>query len=144
MKKTSKLTIFRTILALLLVSHGSMAAGNTDMVEQFVDAFNKKDIATMLDSSAEDLRWMRVSGPQFAIETSSHEELRQALQSYFESTPSAKSKIRFTNASGNFVYALEEASWVANGIKKSQCSMAVYELENKKIQNVWYFQEHAC
>ena len=98
----------------------------------------------MMDLAAPDMRWMSISGQQIAIETSNHAELRKAMLSYFESSPSTKSEICYLHESGAFVYALEEAFWSTKGVEKSQCSMAVYELVGGKLQHVWYFPAHQC
>ena len=66
------------------------------------------------------------------------------MQSYFNSVPSARSEIRQLEASGNFVYALEQAFWTVKGQEKTQCSMAVYELAKGMIKHVWYFPAHQC
>ena len=42
------------------------------------------------------------------------------------------------------VSTVEEANWEADGERKSQCSVGVYEIRNDKVLNVWYFAAHAC
>ena len=136
--------VFAITLALLLASHTTFAEKNTEILERYIKAFNEKDLGTMIDLSAPDMRWMSVSGQNISVETSSHAELRKAMTSYFESTPSARSSVRSIRESGSFVYTVKEAFWSLNGVEKSQCSLAVYELKHQKISNVWYFPEHKC
>ena len=113
-------------------------------VKGFVAAFNAKDIEGMLQLANTDIQWMSVSGQTIVSEASSQEALRKAMTGYFAGVPSARSEIRTIHQSGAFVFALEEAFWTSNGVEKSQCSMAVYELTGAKIKHVWYFPAHAC
>lgn len=137
-------TFLRLFLILFLAPNWAFAAQETETVKAFVEAFNKRNVDAMLALAAPDLKWMSVSGQQISTETATHSALRQAMQSYFKSTPSARSHIRQIQQSGAFVYALEEAFWQADGTEKSQCSMAVYELKKGKVQHVWYFAAHQC
>ncbi len=136
--------ILKTIMVLVLISQAALAADGEETVRRFVEAFNQRDIDAMLGLSAPDMKWMSISGQQIAIETSTRAELQNAMSGYFQSTPGTKSEIRHIYESGAFVYALEEAFWTANGVEKSQCSMAVYELAGGKLQHVWYFPSHQC
>ena len=136
--------IFKTILGLLLVSRAAFAADGTETVRLFVKAFNHQDISGMLDLVAPDMRWMSISGQKITIETATQTELGNAMSGYFKSASGITSEIRFLSESGNFVYALEEAFWSVDDVEKSQCSMAVYELAEGKIQHVWYFPSHQC
>jgi len=120
------------------------AGENADTVERFIAAFNQHNVDVMLELSAVDMRWMSVSGEQISIETSTHAELREAMRSYFGSTPSARAEVRSISEIGSFVSTLEEAFWSSGGAEKSRCSMTVYELFEQKIQNVWYFPAHQC
>lgn len=113
---------FGTILAFLLFSQVSLAHTSSEIVKQFVEDFNQRNIDSMLAVSSENMRWMRVSGHEIAIETSNLEQLRQAMTGYFNSVPSAKSEIRSIHASGSFVYALEEAFWTSAGVAKASAA----------------------
>lgn len=132
------------IFGLLAICHASWADSRTETVEQFVAAYNQRNVDTMLNLVNEDMHWMSITGTNISVETASRSDLRAAMTGYFESMPDATSHIRSVSASGDFVYTLEEASWTVNGIKKSQCSLAVYELTALKIQHVWYFPSHRC
>lgn len=132
------------LVAMCFFSGLTIAKENSDTVVQFVDAFNAKDLDGMLAVVNKDMRWMSVTGHTITTETSSIEELRQAMESYFKSVPSAKSHVHHLHQSGNFVYALEQASWQSKDQLKSQCSMAVYEFSATRIKHVWYFPAHQC
>ena len=131
-------------LGIALFAQGVLASGNKETVENFVEAFNRQDIDAMLEFTTDDLRWMSIVNGQLSIETSNQDELREAMASYFASTPSARAEIRSMTESGPFVHTVEEALWSSHGAKKNQCGMAVYEILEGNIQNVWYFQVHEC
>lgn len=133
-----------TLIATLAIAQASLADENADLVMQFIGAFNEKNVDAMLAIAAPDMRWMSVMGDQVAVETSTHAELRAAMESYFESTPGTRAEIRAISEGGPFIHTLEEAFWTSGGTERSQCSMAVYELSEQYIQNVWYFPSHAC
>jgi hypothetical protein len=133
-----------TLISLLFSCQVAFAGENAETVERFIAAFNQHNVDAILELSAVDMRWMSVSGEQISIETSTHAELREAMGGYFESTPSARAEVRSISESGSFVITLEEAFWSSGGAEKSRCSVAVYELFEQKIQNVWYFPAHHC
>lgn len=134
----------KTLVPLLFLCQVAFAGENTERVEQFLSAFNQQDVDAMLEFSAPDMRWMSVSGDRVSVETSTHAELRAAMAGYFESTPGTRSEIQSISESGPFVHTLEKAFWISDGAERSQCSMAVYELLDGRIQNVWYFPAHQC
>lgn len=136
--------LFGILLASLSFNQMASAAESAKLVERFVQAFNQHNVDAMLELSTEDLHWMSVTGPKITIETSNQAELQESMVSYFESTPSVRSEVHSVTESGPFVFTVEEAFWLHNGIEKSQCSIAVYQFESAKIQSVWYFPEHSC
>jgi ketosteroid isomerase-like protein len=131
-------------LGIALFAQGVPASSNKDTVENFVEAFNRHDIDAMLELTTDDLRWMSLANEQLSIEASNQRELREAMASYFASTPSARAEIRSITESGPFVHTVEEALWSSHGAKKNQCSMAVYEILEGNVHNVWYFPVHEC
>jgi len=134
----------KTLVPLILFCQVAFAGDNGELVQRFVSAFNQHDVDAMLELSAPDMRWMSVAGDRISIETSTHDELRTAMTGYFENTPGARAEIRSMSESGPFVHTLEEAFWQSSGAERSQCSMAVYERLDGKLQNVWYFPAHRC
>ena len=137
-------SVLATILLSLLINYSAMASSPSETVQKFVYAFNQHNVDGMLALSSFDLKWMSVAGEKVSVQASTHETLREAMQGYFKSTPSARSEIKSIRESGTFVFTLEKAFWLSAGAEKSQCSMAVYELRENKIENVWYFAEHKC
>jgi hypothetical protein len=136
--------IIIVVLAFLLYSQLSLASDNTKTVEHFIQAFNQHDVDKMLSYTTDNIRWMSVADDQLSTQTSSKKQLREAMSDYFKSTPSTHSKVRSIKQSDTFVYTVEQAFWISAGVEKSQCSLAVYQLKEKKIANVWYFAEHSC
>lgn len=132
------------VLAVALNSQVVLASGNAEAVEKFVEAFNRHDVDAMLELATEGLRWMSLADERLSLETLGRVELREAMASYFSSTPSARAVIRSISESGPFVHTVEEALWRSHGAEKSQCSMAVYELSEGKVRNVWYFPAYEC
>lgn len=133
------------ILSLFLFSH--FAAANSKSVEvvtQFINAFNSKNLGVMLQLTNQDVHWMSVSGQQLSVETNSQSALEKAMTEYFESIPSARSDLVSISYSGPFVHTVEQAFWISGGLEKSQCSMAIYQLDNSKISQVWYFPSYQC
>lgn len=131
-------------LGIALFAQGVLASGNKETVENFVEAFNQHDIDAMLELATDDLRWMSVADGQLSKEASNQGELREAMASYFASTPSVRAEIRSITESGPFVHTVEEALWSSHGAEKNQCSMAVYEILEGNVRNVWYFPAHEC
>ena len=121
-----------------------LGSGPKETVIELLDAFNAHDVDMMLEACADDIMWMMVGADQIAVEASGAEALREGMAVYFESVPSASSVLRSAVESGPFVVTVEEARWESGGEKKSQCSAAVYEVKEGKVQNVWYFPSHKC
>ena len=117
---------------------------NEKLVRSFVEAFNAHDVPRMLTFVAPDLRWMTVTGDKIGLETSDTKSLSDSMQKYLQRLPSARSELRSVTASGAFVNTVEEARWEANGRPRSQCSVAIYEIADSRIKNVWYFPAHPC
>ena len=137
---------FRRFALIVLFSIAPIAYADdyVDTVSTYIDAFNQQNIEEMVALSVPELRWMSVTGETLTVETRNHEELRSALTGYFASTASTKTVLRKAEASGQFVFTLEEAFWSVKGVEKSQCSMAIYQLLDNKISNVWYYPAHQC
>lgn len=136
--------LLKITLLLCCFAAPGFASSNPDIIKKFIAAYNQKDLGTMLSMTAPAMKWLSVTGHQISIETSNQQELKSAMQGYFDSMPDARSEVRNLHHSGPFVYALEEAFWTVEGTEKSQCSMAIYELADEKIKHVWYFPSHEC
>ena len=137
------------VLVLAVWPHAASEAqglgpGPKGAVIELLAAFNAHDVDLMLEACAEDIMWMMVGADKISVEARGAEALREGMAAYFESVPSASSLLRSAVESGPFVVTVEEARWESGGEKKSQCSAAVYEVKEGKVQNVWYFPSHKC
>src|SRR5690606_25934046 len=114
------------------------------VVRSFVEAFNAHDVDAMLSLAADDIRWLRVSGSTVDTETTGKGELGDAMREYFERFSTARSALRSVSAVGRFVTTIEQAEWDTMLESRSQCGVAVYEVDDAKIKNVWYFPPVPC
>ena len=121
-----------------------LESGPKGAVIELMAAFNAHDVDLMIEACAEDIMWMMVGADEISVEAGGAEALREGMAAYFESVPSASSVLRSAVESGPFVVTVEEARWESGGETKSQCSAAVYEAKEGKVQNVWYFPSHEC
>ncbi|NND60232.1 MAG: nuclear transport factor 2 family protein [Gammaproteobacteria bacterium] len=121
-------------------------ATSSDVVDEFMTAFNAHDIDAMLVHADEDIRWMSITGDQLVTETSGQQQLREMLAEYFENIPSTQSAIMASERGGPFIMTVERATWTgSDGEKKSSCSNAVYEIRDRVILNVWYiYPAYSC
>ncbi len=141
--------VAKYIFALLLLCPTSINAERTTqtqerIVREYVEAFNQKDVASMLKYAVEKIHWMSVNEEKITVETKGKKALSEALQGYFKSVPSIHSKILTLNASGPFVYTVEKAHWKSKDKIKSQCSPAIYQFDKGMIKYVWYFAAYPC
>lgn len=103
------------LLALLhlMVSPKSFAAetpkSNEKSVRDYVSAFNKREIDTMLSMVSDDIQWLNVAGDKITVETQGKAKLRENLAAYFKSRPSARSELEWVRETASRVAALERA-----------------------------------
>jgi hypothetical protein len=121
-----------------------LPTNNLQLVQAYVDAYNQKNIDAMLQYADEQIKWMSVSGQTVAIETKNKMELKAALSKSFNGSDHGFSAMVALIENNPFVSGIEKASWQAAGQWHSQCSPVVYEFEEKKIKNVWYFSSTDC
>ncbi len=129
----------------LLISPLSQAnESETQVVKSFVEAYNQQDLEGMLDLTTSDVSWMSVESKKLSIITAGKEQLSKAIQGFFANGNHGRSEILSIQGSGDFVHTVEKAIWSSEGKEKSQCSVAIYELKEQKILNVWYYPAHQC
>lgn len=137
--------IMTVVLALVFMPMPAVAASSeTEVVQEFVAAFNAQDVERMLAVAHEDIEWFYlesggVEGGSIHRETSGKAELRKAMTDYFASCPSCRSSIEIGNVHGAYLSVLETASWRVEGEERSQSSLAVYRIEDGKVRSVWYY-----
>ena len=84
---------------------------------------------------------MSVDGAEVSVETGDANELRQAMEEYFDARTSSRSRLLDIHANGPFVTTLEQAG---SEDRAGQCAIAVYEFSDRLIKNVWYYRAHNC
>lgn len=138
----------RSILVLLaLLSPAAMPASpaaqtpepKEQRVREYISAFNKRDIDTMLSMVSDDIQWISVAGDKVTIETQGKARLRESLAAYFESVPSARSELEWVRVTASRVAALEKAMWQSKSGPRSQASLSVYEFSGGLISRVYYY-----
>jgi len=116
----------------------------TQVVQSYLTAYNAHDVDAMLNITTDDIRWMSVVDDEISVVTSGEDALRSALLSYFQNLPSTQSKFLHIQTIGKFVSVVEEATWDYQGKVNTQCALAIYEVIEGKIANVWYYSEQPC
>ena len=116
----------------------------SETVSAFLDAYNEHDSNKMLQFAASDVRWMSIADNKITVESEGKKALAAYMDGYFESMPSTRSEPRDIQSVGNFVSMIEEAQWQRDDKAQSRCAMAVYEIKEGLIRNVWYFKGQPC
>lgn len=140
--------VWSTLLASAIVA-GAVAWGMVSLepkppsperiVEQFVGAYNARDVGRMLALATEDVEWMNVSPAGTSVETRGHIALRDTTESYFRSCPSCQASVEQVRRAGSRVTAVEQAMWGTGAGARSQRSLSVYEFRDGLISRVYYF-----
>ena len=135
----------RLAVALLFALHAPAPAATEparapgEAVVAFVAAFARHDLPAMLAFTHPDVEWLTISESTVLTETRGQEALAASMRSYFDSCPSCRSTVEVSSTVGNFVSAVETATWESKGVAKAQASLSVYEFADGKIRRVWYY-----
>lgn len=132
----------RLLFGILFLLCASVAANEVDhaaLVEDYVTAFNTQDSAAMARMVTEDVQWLSVKGDSVVVETAGRAALVKAMDSYFASCASCRSRLVDVQVLGSRVSVIEEASWLAGDERRAQSSIAVYEFAGSHIARVYYF-----
>ncbi len=108
-------------------------------VRDYVAAFNKQDIDTMLGMVTDDMQWISLAGDKITVETEGKAKLRESLTGYFKSTPGVRSELEWVQATASRVAALERVSWAGKSGPKSQAGLSVYEFREGLVMRVYYY-----
>ncbi len=123
----------------------SPRADNTaHVLDQFLDAYNRHDIGTMLELVSADVQTMAVKDDRIEVLAKGREALRKMLMEGFEAVPSTRLAIAERIELGQFTSILEKAVWESRGETRHQCSLSVYRVTSGKIAAVWYFPSQDC
>ena len=127
--------------ALLLAASPS---NSVDVVAGFVTAYNRHDVAQMMARCAENVRWLTVTGDTVTVEAQGRDNLRSAMEAHFAGSPNTRSEMIKVEGDGPMVVAIEKAMADGRAPHKAQCSASVYQLQDGRISNVWYFDAYRC
>ena len=114
------------------------------IVRLFVAAYNAHNVDAMLTRVSDDVHWMSIDGGKVQTETSGKVALATEMAAYFKNSPSSRSEIRHIQTVGGYVSVVEEATWLSEDVEQSQCALAIYEVEEDLISNVWYHAAQPC
>lgn len=131
--------IFIGFLFLLCTTVSANEVDHAATVEAYTKAFNAQDSAAMARMVTDDVQWLTVNGATVSVETAGREALVKAMDSYFASCASCRSKLMDVQVLGSRVSVIEEASWLAVDERRAQSSIAVYEFSGSRIARVYYF-----
>jgi len=110
----------------------------------FQQAFERRDVAAMLDHVTDDVEWLTVGGDTVAVEARGRDEVRALLEQWFASFPWVQSLIEESFDVGSFVAVRVRVSWRdPDNEENTQIALAVYETDAGKIRRVWYYPEQA-
>ena len=139
------ITVILSLLFLTTPAFGNDTNANEEVVRAFIEAYNSRDLDGMLKLTDPNIRWMSVTDTGAAAMTSNAGELEEAMAGYFSSPAITDSELLSIQVLGGTVTSVEKASWEnAQGNPQSQCSVAVYLINEALIESVWYFPEQAC
>lgn len=135
----------RLVIGILVLLCMAMTAAHAHevnrvaLVEDYTAAFNAQDSAAMAQLVTDDVQWLTVDGASVSVETAGRAALVKAMESYFASCASCRSKLVDVQVLGSRVSVIEQASWLVDGERRSQSSLAVYEFAGSRIARVYYF-----
>lgn len=109
------------------------------VVREYMRAYNAHDMAGVAARLAPGFTWFNVAGDSTMVELRGRDAVRQALERYFASLPSARSEIESLTTLGPWVSVRERAHWDSPEGARSQASLSVYEVRDGAILRVWYF-----
>ena len=112
---------------------------NEQRVRDYVSAFNKHDIDTMLRMVSDDIQWLSVAGDKITVETQGKAKLRESMAAYFKFSPTVKSELEWVQVTASRVAALERVGWQGKSGPKSQASLSIYEFRAGLITRVYYY-----
>lgn len=108
-------------------------------VQDFVVAYNQRDVTRMLALATPDIEWMSVSPLGTSIETRGHDALRDTAELTFRECPTCTATIEQVRRAGSRVTAIEHSSWDTASGAMSRRSLSVYEFRDGLISRVYYF-----
>ncbi len=137
--------IIATGIALFSLStQASADTSSSNVVKQFIAAYNQHSVEAMLQYVADDVQWMHITGNKVEVETASSDQFGAAMTDYFETLNHPKATILQLISSSHYVSTVERVEWSTDGEQLSQCSIGNFRVENGKIAEFWYLPAHSC
>lgn len=133
------LAVLYVVAAPLSLPAQTPQQSNEQRVRDYVAAFNKREIDSMLRMVSDDIQWLSVAGDKITVETQGKARLRESMAAYFKSIPTAKSELEWVRATASRVAVMERAAWQSTSGPKSQAGLAVYEFSGELISRVYYY-----
>ncbi len=117
---------------------------NIATVKNYVEAYNLRDLQAMMKHTVENIHWGIVDGDKVMIETKDRKSLTKALKQHFSRARKSHSNLIGISQYGNFVSAIEQVTSTKDGQPRSQCSLSVYQFDERLIEFVWYYPAGDC
>jgi hypothetical protein len=113
---------------------------HADVVADYVDAYNARDLEAMSGLMHPDIQWLSVEEASIEIVADGKSDLSAQMRAYMDSSAATTSEIVDEVEDGCFIAVREIARWAAlDGTERSQSALAVYELEDGTVRRVWYY-----
>ncbi|WP_370339413.1 nuclear transport factor 2 family protein [Parvularcula marina] len=136
------LALIAAILLLTGIGHAEPAEmpASRDVIEDFVAAYNAKDLDGMMALAHPDIEWIAIDGSESEVFSAGTAALAEEMTGHFSSATFPHSELSNWSVNDDFVAVTETARWTgADGEEKAQSSIAVYQLEEGLIRRVWYY-----
>jgi len=120
-------------------ANNPIAETQMQIVEQYVAAFNARDINSMLELLTIDVQRIAVDGDTITKETNSKQELLTVITEYFESCSTCKLRLADITSTGSKVSAVEiESFQTRNGLQEER-RVSLYDFSGSLINRLYYF-----
>lgn len=124
--------------------HGDTRAPATSpeitAVRALVAAYNAHSSDGVAALLADEAKLFGVNADGQSLDGDGREAIRTWLAGYFQSVPDVRSEILDLTQTGPHVSYRERSTWTAkDGARRTQSSIAVYEVRDGKIKRAWYF-----
>ena len=134
-------------ITLLLSIFSASSFGETmnlvNLLNDQVDAFNKKDIERLVDNVSDDFKWFYITSEELLVETKDKASFRVAMDNYYKNKRlNSVSRIDSYTVEGNKVSFKEVVSYKnKKGELVESSAMGIYQMKDNKIYRAWYFIE---
>ncbi|WLT32256.1 alpha/beta hydrolase fold domain-containing protein [Geothrix sp. PMB-07] len=110
------------------------------VVRALTEAFNARQMDTLLDFVAKDVHWQMSTGDQFHLQAKGREALGKALTVTLRQRPMLQRGLHMLATNGDFVSVRQRDVWTgSNGETRSQNAFMVYEVKNGKLIRAWQY-----